>query len=63
MPDFAHGQSYSSERYLNPPEGANVPGEVTKQFFDPSYMQERLGEIKAVTQELRKEGKTFVGVS
>jgi hypothetical protein len=63
MPDFAHGQPFSSERYLNPPEGANVPSEVGKQFFDPSYMQERLNEIKAVAQELRKEEKTFVGVS
>jgi len=61
MPDFAHGQPYSSERYLNPPEGANVPGEVGKQFFDPSYMQKRLDEIKAVAQALREEGKTFVG--
>lgn len=62
MPDFAHGKPFSSERYLNPPEGADVRGEVGKQFFDPSYIQERLDEIKAVAQELRKEGKTFVGV-
>jgi len=61
MPDFAHGEPYSSERFLNPPEGADVGAEVRKEFFDPSYMQERLNEIKAVAQELRKEGKTFVG--
>jgi len=61
MPDFSHGKPYDSNRYLNPPEGVNVVGEVVKEFFDPSYMQQRLDEIKAVAEELRKEGKTFVG--
>jgi len=62
MPDFSHGKPYDSNRYLNPPEGVSVLGEVVKEFFDPSYMQKRLDEIKAVAEELRKEGKTFVGV-
>jgi len=61
MPDFAHGKPYDSDRYLNPPEGVSVMGEVGKQFFDPSFMQERLDEVKAVAAELRGEGKTFVG--
>jgi len=61
MPDFAHGDPYDSDRYLSPPEGANVGAEVKKHFFDPTFMQDRLNEIVSVAKELRGEGKTFVG--
>jgi len=61
MPDFSRGNNYKKERYDAPPEGVSVLGEVTKWFFDPSYMGERLNEVKAVAEALRGEGKTFVG--
>jgi len=61
MPDFSRGDNYSIERYDAPPEGVSVRGEIVKQFFDPSYMSNRLDEVKAVAEVLRGEGKTFIG--
>jgi hypothetical protein len=41
----------------------SVSGEVGKKFFDPSYNDARWSELRTVATELKKDGKTFVGVS
>jgi len=61
MPDFTHGKPFDSERFLHPPPDANIRKELNEQFFAPSYLDDRVAEIKRVAVALKGEGKTFVG--